>query len=276
MNFRFPLKDVSISSAETLADLTALTEIEPGVALNQHQFQFSEENVGVFQALNASEIRIQAKPESRKNDLELILNGSVFGAILHQRNILSFHAGSFEFLKHGILICGDSEVGKSTTTLNFCLSGANFLSDETTPVLFEDGTAFIWGISDRLKIWDDALDSLGLPKEKLLKISEEDEKYYYELQATGAKVPLSLIFVLEFSGHAELESAFLSGKEKLVVLRNQVYRKEYLSAMPETEKSFFKQLAFISQHIPVVRISRPEHIHPNDLKIYLSEFIAKL
>jgi len=42
------------------------------------------------------------------------------------------------------MICGDAGAGKSSLTASFCLEGAEFLTDDVTPLLFRDGKPFIW------------------------------------------------------------------------------------------------------------------------------------
>ena len=66
-----------------------------------------------------------------------------------------------------VMICGDSGAGKSSLTAAFCLFGAEFLTDDVTPMTIIGGKPYINAISDRIKLWDHTLKHLGLEREGL-------------------------------------------------------------------------------------------------------------
>lgn len=192
--------------------------------------------------------------------MELYLNGSVYGAILHQRKILPMHGSSFIYNGKGIMLCGEAGAGKSSLTASFCLDGAEFLTDDVTPIMLKDNAPFIWALSDRIKLWSDALKQLDIVNTGLNKIHPKTEKYYVPMDASsGYFIRLITVYILEMADESKADIEEISGSVKFAALRNEIYRVEYLKGMPENE-SFFKNLVDISNLVKVFRFRRPEEL----------------
>jgi hypothetical protein len=208
--------------------------------------------------------------------VELYLNGSVYGAILHQRKTLPLHASCFQYQALGIMICGESGVGKSSLTTSFCLNGATFLTDDVTPILFCEGQPRIWNVSDRIKLWSDSLQQLNQPLEGLERIMPQYEKFYLPI-ASEREVysQLQHIFILYVHDEPKLSIQPLTGVDRFAALRNQLYRPEYLCGMPESEATYIKQLVILSQVLTVTNIFRPDSISIEQLRLELGNLLTK-
>lgn len=101
------------------------------------------EDVGWFYASGGNYISIVPNPEVNDTTIELYLNDSTYGAILHQRKIMPIHGSCFEYDGKGVMICGESGAGKSSLTATFCKNGANFLTDDVTPLVFSNEVPLI-------------------------------------------------------------------------------------------------------------------------------------
>ena len=135
MKFKFPLTDVKIEITTIKKEVVIPLYDDGFFRLNQHEFSMNVENVGWFYASGGNYISMVLNPKATKANIELYLNGSTYGAILHQRKILPMQASCFVYNNKGIMLCGESGAGKSSLTAAMVLDGNAFLTDDVTPVL---------------------------------------------------------------------------------------------------------------------------------------------
>lgn len=90
--------------------------------------------------------------------------------------------------------------------------------------------------------------------------------------------PVNKIYILVLSEEESFAFQKLEGPQLFTVLRNEVYRWEYLSAMPETEKCYIKQLLAIASQVEVFQVKRPKDIPICEmldaLRIHIEETIS--
>lgn len=276
MKFRFPLKDVTITVTEQKTQVSFPLYADNWNQVNQNEFALEVEGVAWFYAKNGNYIEICPYEKYNQHTLELYLNGSIYGAILHQRMILPLHGSSFNYNGNGIMICGESGVGKSSITASFSLNGAAFLTDDITPVLFTDNKPLIWAMSDRIKLWADSLQQLKQEKNGLHQINAETEKFFFPMiHDKGETHSLHQVFVLAIHDHLEVKFQEIRGIEKFTALRNEIYRSQYLLAMPECEPAYFNQITCISREISVIKVLRPKDITIEQFYFCLQKFILK-
>lgn len=277
MAFRFPLHDVKIIGTNIKKTIQEPAYNTYYARLNQNEFLLDVKETACFYASNGNYIEVVAHPAADLNTLELYLNGSVYGAILHQRKIIPLHGSCFLYRGKGVMICGESGAGKSSLTAAFCIDGAEFLTDDITPILFEDDNPHIWAMSDRIKLWDDSLLALNQTKEDLIQVMPEREKFYFPMESRkGANIPLDYIFVLDIQETPGILMRELHGIDKFVALCNEVYRREYLRGMPESEATYVEQLISVSRTIPITKVSRHTQSSIGEVKDQLERYIAQL
>jgi len=97
MNFRFPLDDVRIGIVSARREVLAPSYSDDYYILNQHEFSMDVPGVAFFCASRGREVSIVPYPDADTASIELYLNGSVYGAVLHQRKILPLHGSSFRY-----------------------------------------------------------------------------------------------------------------------------------------------------------------------------------
>ncbi|MBW6480992.1 MAG: hypothetical protein K0B37_16295, partial [Bacteroidales bacterium] len=90
----FPVTDIMLRRVETPRKVSAPAFANHIWQINQYEFAMQVEGVGSFYACNGNEVEYMPAEGAAKESLELYLNGSVYGAILHQRNILPLHGSS--------------------------------------------------------------------------------------------------------------------------------------------------------------------------------------
>lgn len=272
-SFQFPLPNVNLHIEKNTASISGL-QLDENTKLNQHEFALSIPFTANISAKNGTDVYIHLHQPVNHNLIQLYLNGSVLAAILHQRKTLSFHASAFAHNGKAILLCGDSEVGKSSLNMAFCLSGENFISDDTVPVYPEKEVFMIQSLGTYAKLWQDSLEQLSLSHQTLNTVASEDEKYLYPISENkNDRYPLGHIFIIQIHTENKLIHQHLKGTEAFEALRNQVYRKEYLLAMPDTEISFMYQLLNLSASVAVTLVSRPYNIAIRECKEYIEKLL---
>lgn len=275
MKFSFPLKDVIIDFTTVPAEVKDPLFKDEYFALNQNEFSMDIKGVARFYASGGDFISVVPYSEASQDTFELYLNGSVYGAILHQRKTMPLHGSCFRYRDRGVMICGDSGAGKSSLTASFCLGGAQFLTDDVTPLLFKEGVPYIWPLSERIKLWSDSLRQLDQEETGLHRIDPAMEKFYYPInKGTDNIIRLNLVYILVIKDAGDVEFEELTGPEKFTALRNEIYRPEYLNGMPENEPVYFGNLVDMCNSVSVIRVSRPPVIHINELMIMISEHIT--
>lgn len=276
MKLKFPLDDVKIEFAKQKRQVSAPLLDDGFYCLNQSEFSMDVKNVGWFYAASGNFISLFLYPEATKPMVELYLNGSVYGAILHQRKILPLHGSSFIFENQGIMICGESGAGKSSITASFCKNGAKFLTDDVSPVVFKDEKPYIKPLSDRIKLWEDSLSQLKIKDSNLEKIRHDFPKYYYSMQSIDDQYPLDFIFIVEKHDSKSIKISEISGWHKFQELRNEIYRWNYLQAMKQTEVSYLKSIINMSNYAKIIKVCRPFSIDIESMTAFLKNQIIDL
>ncbi len=260
MNLQFPITieklDFSIVDLETISNPRFSCSY---MQINEDDFYLKVNEVANYRVQKGNIIKIFPHKNSDIASIKLFLNGSVLGAILHQRATLPFHGSCFEYNQKGIMICGVSGAGKSSVTAAFCQNGAKFINDDITPIEITPNKTTIIPIKTKIKLWDDSLVKLDIVTTDLEKIRPNLEKFYLPVEKDFNKQQtLHHIFVLSTHTKNDFESFELEGMAKFNTLRKQIYRKIYLKGMPETEKKYFKQLFLLEKNVRVTRIVRPQ------------------
>lgn len=257
LNFPVEINCLTISHEES-SKFSAPRLSRTHLQVDEKDFFIDIHNIASYRVQNGNNVHIYPHENADRASIELFLNGSVLGAILHQRSILPFHGCSFEYKGKGVIICGSSGTGKSSVTVAFCQNGGQFINDDITPVRNEGLATIIIPIKTRIKLWDDSLQKLKIKNDSFEKIRPTLNKFYLPAQENSImEQQLNHVFILRIHNKEEFVVNELHGMAKYNALRNQIYRKMYLKGMPETEKSYFKQLFQIAKNIRVTQITRP-------------------
>jgi hypothetical protein len=226
---------------------------------NETDFFFDVRNVARYRVQNGQVVSICPYKNADETSITLFLEGSVLGAVLHQRQILPFHGSSFEYKNKGVMICGRSGVGKSSVTAAFCQNGARYINDDISPVKIDESKTLILPYKTRIKLWDDTLEKLKIENNQLEKIRPQMDKFYLTMgDGNNTTFCLNQIFILHTHNKDNYEANELSGTQKYNALRKQIYRRVYLKGMPETEKVYFKQLFLLAAKVKVISVLRPQ------------------
>lgn len=259
MTFRFLLDGVSINLVDHLDTIQSPLYEDDFIKLNEDEFYMHIPHVANIKASQGNSIQVQVIGELDVKSIELYLNGSVLGAILHQRKTLPYHASSVEYKGKAILLCGESGAGKSTLTYGLSLRQEfEFLTDDITPVRLENDTIYVNAISERMKLWANALDDFGEDYSNLELIRSGTDKYFMPISSSKQYVELGTIFFLEESNSTELSIEELQGTTIVQHLLENVYRAEFLDGMKNTEMDYFKTHSKIASQVKSYCVKRPQ------------------
>jgi hypothetical protein len=259
MSFDFPIKSVRITFHKgDKIEINNPKLRRPNLEISDKVFWLNVHNIAQYYVGDGVRIFIEPYENVNLDAIELFLNGSILGAILHQRGIMPFHGSAFSIGNKGILICGTSGSGKSSVTAAFCQNGAQFLSDDITPVSLYDSKIFIEPLKTRMKLWDDSIEKLNLKNENLKRIRPTLDKYYVPYPEDHNKHIMNHLVILGVHNQPNFQAREINNLEKYNALRGQIYRKMYLKGMPETEKKYFKQILQIASAITVTMVFRPK------------------
>ncbi len=231
----------------------------PNFKVSESEFYLNVKNVAHYLVQNGEKILISPYENADEESINLYLEGSALGALLHQQGNLPFHGSSFLYKNKGIMICGNSGAGKSSVTAAFCQNNAIYINDDISPVSVSDSQVSILPVKTRIKLWDDTLNKLNISFDDLNRIRPEMEKFYLSFEEK-APTPqtLNYIFILGIHNKDEFKVKELSGMEKYNALRKQIYRKVYLNGMPATKKKYFAPLFAIAKLVKVMVVIRPQ------------------
>ncbi|TNE55627.1 MAG: hypothetical protein EP338_02315 [Bacteroidetes bacterium] len=253
-DFSIPIQDVKISVKSF--ESPVLPPLDEETSLNETHFLLRVPQVANYLVKEGREIFIEPAEGAEQDLIRLYLNGSVLGALLIQRNILCFHASAFEYHQQAVLICGESESGKSSLALAMHLNGMKLINDDICPINHPDFN--VLPLETPSKLWADSLQELQQEKLKGPAIHSGENKFFVDIKhKQHENLPVRGIIILENDAVNDFEIEALQGMEKFTALRSHLYRGNYLAQMPKTESLFHQRLSLLASRIPVFRFNRP-------------------
>jgi hypothetical protein len=134
-------------------------------------------------------------------DLATYLLGPIMGFALRRRGVLSLHASAVCIDGRAVVLCGESESGKSTTAAALALQGIPVLCEDIAALTKEGDELQVEAGYPRICLWPDAVRDLSGATDALPLLTPTWEKRYLKLDGGSAKFephrrPLSAIYLL--------------------------------------------------------------------------------
>ena len=221
------------------------------------QFFLNINNVARYLVSDGCEILIDPAPHADFDTIQRFLFTSVFGALLHQRNILLLHASAIVTAAGAVVFAGLSGSGKSTVACAFHRRGYPVLADELCAINTVDSPSVAPGMPF-LMLWADALEGLHLKRPGLKPARPGLEKYVLPLGdgfATSA-TPLHAVYILEASNSRLSVPTPIKGLQKIELLIRNTYRPHFIAHMKH-EGEHLRQITEVASSARVRRINRP-------------------
>lgn len=276
MTTTFPIEDVRVSVVPDYAPppVEPLFHPHPFLKVSPEVMFLDVMGVARYYAERGERIVVVPYPDAEEAAVNLYLNGSALGAILHQRRMMPFHGSSFFQDGVGVMVCGQSGMGKSSITMAACLKGATFINDDISPVAALGDGFVIQHLRTIIKLWDDSLKKLGIPQDGLQHIQNNINKFYLEQPIDPQDTyPLDLVVILRKHNKPVISSEEIKGLDKFRILKNQLYRHTYLSGMPEVERHYFANLVRLADRTRLVAVTRPSKCDLHALSDHINHII---
>ena len=211
-------------------------------------------DVGRYEARTGREVVIDALPGADPRAIRLFLLGTVMGAVMMQRDHLVLHGNAIRIGDACAVVVGHSGAGKSTLAAEFDRRGYDVLSDDVVPV---DSAGLAIPGYPRIKLWDDALERLGVATDGLERINDDHEKFQLPLRrAELVPMPVRWIYVLERHAGTELTTEPVRGAATFGLLHEHTYRNELVHG-PDAVARHLQQCARLVGSARVTRVQRP-------------------
>lgn len=180
--------------------------LKPHIQANENEILLNILGIAKILITDGQYIRLYPSPGADPDSIRLFLNGSALSALLHQRGILPFHGNSFVLKGKGVLLFGNSGVGKSSVATAFCQNGCRFMTDDISLVRIEHQSTIIFPFNTCVKLWQDTLQKLAIENNGLIRVRPELDKFYLPMAETvPEEQQLDHLFILGMHNQEEFE-----------------------------------------------------------------------
>ena len=164
------------------------------------------EDVGLFLVREGRDIIFDPSGGLDERAFRLFALGPVLTVLLRQRGYFILHASAVAAADGAVLFLGDAGCGKSTTAAALHARGHALVADDVAVIRAEEGHPVIFPGFPQLKLWPEALLSLGDDPEKLPQCNPRLEKRARSAahKFSPASLPLKKIYVLEKGSSMEI------------------------------------------------------------------------
>lgn len=214
--------------------------------------------IGKFLVTNGNRITIHRGKKATENAIKIQLLGPVLAAVLLQRGLFPFHASAIEKNGAAYIFIGNSTCGKSTLAAAFGLRGFRLLADDLTLVTQNNnGEPIVWPGLRRLKLWEYAIQKLGVTATEENRISPNIEKFSIPLNDSfhNKPVPLKRIYFLPLREATEISISRMAGRESADILLTNTFGIRYVKAFGEASRHLFHCLS-VANAVSVHKIEK--------------------
>ena len=217
--------------------------------------------VGSFRVRAGEEIIFQPAAGAHERLTRDALLGVVMGELLRQRGLLVLHASAVAVGDSIVAFVGGKKQGKSTLAATLCARGNKLMADDVVAVDFlDDGPPTVVPAFPHLRMWPDAIASLGLDPEALPEVVWSGKRYV-EVNGNfrGRPGPLVGVFLLGDGDSPGIEP--MTGGEALTnLLGNSYAGRAMQSCFQPAESSDFLKCARLVRGDLVYHLKYPRSL----------------
>ena len=251
--------DVTVSLGKVPNFLGNSTRIGARYQTNPGRFLYRVDGIAKYQVSGGNEIIIETCPGAEGTSVRLFLLGSIFAALLHQREMLPLHGSAVKVDGKCVIFAGLSGSGKSTTALAFIKRGYQMQADDVSAISFNsEGIPLVYPEYPQLKLWKNVLLQEGEDPESFTRVRPVLEKYYMPANQHFHHDPLPLkkIYILSPFNQSKIRLSPLKDLLKFSSLQGVIYRHKFTRGL-ETEVCHFKTATKVCNSVPFSLVERP-------------------
>jgi hypothetical protein len=233
----------------------------------ENKFYVHVKSVAFYEISNGINITIYPYQDALISDIRVYCLSNAFAAALHQRKIMPLHAGAIIIDDKLSLIMGNTGSGKSTLLFHLMQKGYKVFSDDVVVVLNKKASIETRATSSypMIKLWKHQMTCMGLDNGQQVRSGVDKFPFlFHENFDIHARKIEKIIILKVDSGLTTCAVRKLKGVESVVLLFNQIYRKEYLN-----KAEYFSSLSLLSSmanNIPCYEIIRPM-VHSTEIEL---------
>jgi hypothetical protein len=220
------------------------------------------QGVGTFLVRGGRDIVVDPVPGLDERMLRLFVLGPVLAVLLRQRGHLLLHASAVAVADEAVLFLGSSGWGKSTMAATLHARGHALVTDDIAVLRFEEGYPKVFPGFPQLKLWPEALVSLGDDPEQLPRWTPHLEKRARSASHKFPSTPLPIkrIYVLDRGNAPEILP--LRPQEAFMELVRHTYGSDYglQSVMGVGSASHFLECVRIVDNVSVYSLRRQKSL----------------
>jgi hypothetical protein len=216
-------------------------------------------DTAIFGMRGGTEMIVSPYGHADSDKIRLYILGTCMGVILMQRQILPLHGSAIAIAGKAYAIVGLSGAGKSTLASLLLGQGHQLISDDLIAVTLDhEGKPHVMPAYPQQKMWQDAINLLGMNVGELRPLYERETKFAVPVPSQFCSTPLPLAGVYELI-KTESDAAIkpINGLEKFHTLLQHTFRGFLLEPLGLMEWHF-STLARFAGSLPMQRLHRPQ------------------
>lgn len=237
-------------------------------------FVLRMDGVARFFVSNGTDIVIERDGGS-DHDIAMSMLGSVFGALLQQREVATFHASACATLSGAVLFLGPSGTGKSTSLAAMTKRGYAMLADDLTGVVLDDsGRPTALPAFPTMRLWKNSLTALKWQDRTERPVCEGMARYLVAApKFHRAPLAIRALFNVDSASAAGIKVQPRPASDAYFQLLRYSFRKRFLRGLRQ-EATQFRIVSAMAKQVPLVSVSCPaEPLLPDILASRIDEFL---
>lgn len=190
-------------------------------------------------------------------EVQLFLNGSVYGAIAWINGLVPLHASAVAHGGQVHAFTGHSGAGKSTLAAALGGHGLPLFADDVLVLDFSqpDRVMCLPG-HKRLKLWGDAVTLTQATAGE--QVRDGLDKFYIDPQAGfhSEPLPLAQLFFLGENARDGIAAQPIAGIDRFAIAKSAFYRPHFCTAVTE-KKQLFDVFSRLSKQVTMMKFDRP-------------------
>ncbi len=221
--------------------------------------------VGTVLVRDGGEMIVDPAPGAEERVLRLTILGPILAVLLHQRGRFVLHASAVESRGSAVAFMGRSGWGKSTLAAALHGRGFGLVADDVTAIDVSAERPLVYPGFPQLKLWPDAVVSLGGVPETMPRLHPLLEKRACRVTRgfCSGLLPLRRIYLLDEGQLPKIEP--LRPHDALVELVRHWYGSRFGDRLLEADgaaASHLRRCAALANGVSVHRLTRPRRIPP--------------